>query len=461
MPEMAASQHRQLSVEYRALEELKPYERNARTHSKKQLDQIAESIKEFGFTNPVLIDAKDQIIAGHGRVDAAKALGYVKVPTIRLEDMSEAQRRAYIIADNRLAENAGWDNDILAAELQFLVDAEIDFDISLTGFDAPEIDILIETAQAKTDPDDQVSPVSDDMPVVSRTGDLWQLGRHRLLCGDALVAESYMALLQGEQAEMVFTDPPYNVPIDGHVSGLGANRHEEFEMASGEMTPEEFKDFLCQVFVNLTANSSDGSIQFICMDWRHIHEITTAAAGVYSETKNVCVWNKDNGGMGSLYRSKHELVFVFKNGKSPHINNIELGRHGRNRTNVWDYPGVNSFSGERAQAQAMHPTVKPLALVADAILDCSNRNGIILDPFSGSGTTIMAAERVGRQARCIELDPRYVDVAIRRWQEATGEQAVDARTRSRFSDIEKLRLAEQTQQGTNDVSKPVGGKSNV
>ncbi len=440
-PGVAGEQIRQLSVVNRAIEEIRPSERNARTHDKKQIDQIAASIREFGFTNPVLIDAEDRIIAGHGRVDAARNLGYSIVPTIRLEDMSETQRRAYIIADNRLAENAGWDREILATELQFLVDAGADFDLTLTGFDTPEIDLLFEGTGSAPDPDDDVPALSDDTPPVSKPGDLWQLGKHRLLCGDATVPDSYATLLQNERAEIVFTDPPYNVPIDGHVSGLGANRHEEFGMASGEMTPEEFTDFLRQVFANLAVNSIDGSMHFICMDWRHIPEITTAAAAIYSETKNVCVWNKDNGGMGSLYRSKHELVFVFKNGTGPHINNVELGRHGRNRTNVWDYPGVSSFGEGRAEALAMHPTVKPVQLVADAILDCSGRNGTVLDAFVGSGTTILAAEKVGRQARGIELDPRYVDVSVTRWETATGAQATEANTGLSFQDLCRERRA--------------------
>lgn len=448
-----------LAVCNRPLQDLKPYEQNARTHSSRQIDQIAASIREFGFTNPVLIDSENRIIAGHGRVDAAKRLGYTEVPTILLEDMSDAQRRAYIIADNRLAENAGWDNDILANELQFLLDTEINLDVSLTGFDMPEIDIIIESALNNTGLGDRLPTKLDDAPAVSRVGDMWELGRHRLLCGDALDLDCYQLLMQGDVAEMVFTDPPYNVPIDGHVSGLGAIQHEEFGMASGEMSVEEFTNFLRSAFQNLTSHSTDGSIHFICMDWRHIPEITTAAGTIYSETKNVCVWNKDNGGMGSLYRSKHELIFVFKNGEGTHINNIELGRHGRNRTNVWDYPGVNSFSGERAQAQAMHPTVKPLALVSDALLDCSNRNGIILDPFSGSGTALIAAERVGRRARCIELDPLYVDVAIRRWQEETGEHAVDIKTGLGFADIEKSRSTEKTRQGTEGEGNAVGDKS--
>ena len=234
---------------------------------------------------------------------------------------------------------------------------------------------------------------------------------------------------------MVFTDPPYNVPIDGHVCGLGRVRHGEFVMASGEMDEEQFTSFLTTVLRNLAAHSQDGSVHYVCMDWRHMGELLAAGRAAYTELKNLCVWNKDNGGMGSFYRSKHELVFAFKNGTAPHINNFELGQNGRYRTNVWDYPGANSLKAERMEELRMHPTVKPLALVADAIRDCSHRGGLILDPFVGSGTTLMAAERTGREACVLELDPRYIDTIIQRWQAAGGEDAVHADSGETFAGI--------------------------
>ncbi len=424
-----------LKVEYRDPKVLKPYDRNARTHSKKQIRQIADSIKEFGFTNPVLIDGTSRIIAGHGRVAAARLLGIDEVPTIRLENMSEVEIRAYVIAENRLAELADWDDEILAIELQALV--ELDFDVEVTGFETAEIDLLIQSLDApgSVDEADRLPELDETAPAVSRLGDLWRLGRHRLLCGDATRPESYEQLLAGERAQMVFTDPPYNVPIDGHVCGLGRTRHAEFAMASGEMSERQFAAFLETVFGHLAAYSVDGSIHYVCMDWRHMSELMTAARGVYAELKNLCVWNKTNGGMGSLYRSKHELVFVYKNGTAPHINNVELGKHGRYRTNVWDYAGINTFAAGRLDTLAMHPTVKPVALVADAIKDCSKRGGVVLDAFGGSGTTLIAAERTGRRGYVIEMDPRYVDVSIERFQQLGGEEAVHDETGLSFADL--------------------------
>lgn len=425
-----------LNVVNRPVTALKPNTRNARTHTAKQIGQIAISIERFGFNNPILIDTADQIIAGHGRFAAAQALGFSEVPTIRLEHLTDAQMRAYVIADNRLAELAGWDKEILALELQNLLEADIDFDITDLGFDTADIDILLSNRDgADESPADNVPPVDDGVPI-SREGELWRIGDHRLLCGTALADESYATLLGGELAQMVFTDPPYNVPIAGHVSGLGKVQHGDFAMACGEMSEAEFTRFLSTVMRCMASASCDGSIHFICMDWRHLLDLLRAGRIAYSEFKNLCVWTKDNGGMGSLYRSQHELVAVFKKGAGPHINNVELGRHGRYRTNVWCYAGMNSFQAGRDDLLAMHPTVKPVALVADAILDCSHRGGIILDPFVGSGTTIIAAHTKGRRCYGIELDPRYVDVALRRCRQTLEVEPVCAATGETLSQRE-------------------------
>ena len=414
---------------------LRPYPGNARTHSAKQIAEIATSIKAFGFNNPVLVDKNDTIIAGHGRVAAAKKLGLDTVPCVRLEHLSKAEKRAYILADNKLAEKAGWDRDILAIELQHLADLDLDFDITATGFEMAEIDLLLSDADAdQADPADAVPELAVG-PAVTQPGDVWQIGRHRLICGDSTLSETYARLLVGERAQMVFTDPPYNVKIDGHVSGLGATKHREFAMASGEMSEAEFTRFLKDVFAQLAGHAVDGAIHFVCMDWRHVGEVLAAATPTYTELKNICVWAKTNGGMGSLYRSQHELVFVYKNGRAPHINNVELGRHGRYRTNVWQYAGANAFSATRDGDLAMHPTVKPVALVADAILDCSRRKGIVLDAFAGSGTTLVAAERTGRRGYGIELDPLYCDVIVRRLATVAGLEAVHAVSGRTFSDL--------------------------
>lgn len=425
--------------------DLKPRATNPRTHSKKQIRQIADSIERFGFTNPVLVDRAGGIVAGHGRVDAAKLLGIKIVPTIRLEDLTDTEIRAYVLADNKLAENAGWDREILAIELQGLDALDIDFDITITGFDTPEIDVLIGELDAdeEDDPADEVPAVGDGPPV-TRPGDIWCIGKHRLICGDATDPDICARLLDGAEAQMVFTDPPYNVAINGHVSGLGKVKHREFAMGSGEMTEDEFTAFLATVFGNLADHSTDGAIQFICMDWRHIGEVIAAGGDAYTELKNLCVWAKTNGGMGSLYRSQHELVFVFKAGTGPHINNVELGRHGRYRTNLWSYAGINSFGKGRDAELALHPTVKPVKLVADAIRDCSKRDGIVLDAFVGSGTTLIAAEKTGRRGYGIELDPRYCDVIVRRLAAAADVEAIHAATGTVFAEIERERAAGAT-----------------
>ena len=426
-----------LRVEERPIGSLQVQSRNPRTHSAKQIRQIAESIKTFGFTNPLLIDATGAVIAGHGRLRAAQQLGLATVPTIRLDGLSPEHVRALVIADNKLAELAGWDQDLLALELQDLAELDLDFDLEVIGFETPEIDILVghATKGEESDPADQPLALDPEAATVSRPGDLWAIGPHRLLCGNALDEHVYARLLGDRRARTVFVDPPYNVPIDGHVSGLGRHRHGEFAMASGEMSEVEFVRFLEQALRLHAAHSVDGAIHFVCMDWRHLRELLTAGLAVYNELKNLCVWEKSNAGMGSMYRSQHELVAVLKVGTASHINNIDLGRYGRYRTNVWRYAGANSFGQERDQTLAMHPTVKPVRLVADAILDCSRRGDIILDGFSGSGTTLLAADRTGRIGYGIELDPRYVDVARRRMLEHTGRDAIHVETGKSFDEI--------------------------
>ena len=420
---------------------LRPYKGNARNHSKKQVKQIAASIARFGFTNPVLVTDDGEIIAGHGRVEAASTLGWKRVPTLALSHLSDADRRAYVLADNKLALNAGWDREILAIELQGLVDLE--FDVELTGFSLAEIDLVLDEA-GEADPDGNDAP-EDILPVVSgpavtRGGDLWELGRHRLLCGDTRDAAGMDRLMSGERADLVFTDPPYNVAIDGNVCGLGSVKHREFAFAIGEMSGAQFTVFLTDTLSNISRVMRDGAIAFVCMDWRHMGELITAGAIAFTELKNLVVWNKTNGGMGAFYRSKHELVFVFKQGTSEHTNSFGLGGTGRYRTNVWDYAGISSIGAGRAEELAMHPTVKPVSLIADAIRDCSRRGEIVLDGFGGSGSTLIAAEKTGRCARLIEYDPSYCDTIVKRWEAATGKRARLAPTEERFDDVAESRL---------------------
>lgn len=429
-----------LSIERVPLSALTPSSRNPRTHSEKQLKQIERSISRFGWTNPLLADEAGRVIAGHGRLEAARRLGMAEVPVIRIEHMTEAEKRAYVIADNRLAETAGWDREMLAIELKELIEIEgIDLDVTVTGFDTPEIDILIGELTRPHDENDladEFSPPDAALPPVTQQGDLWVVGPHRLLCGDTRNEAHVERLMAGAKARLVFTDPPYNVPIAGHVSGLGARTHGEFAMGVGEMSQEAFTRFLVGTLANMAAVSLDGAIHYVCMDWRHLHELMTAGREVYDSLHNLCVWAKNNGGMGSFYRSQHELVAVYRHGKAPHVNNVELGQHGRYRTNVWRYPGMNSFGSERDEALAMHPTVKPVALVEDAILDCSHRGEVVLDGFAGSGTTLIAAERSGRCGYGLEFDPRYVDVTLRRFQKLTGLDPVHEASGLTFSELE-------------------------
>lgn len=426
----------------REIAALRPYSRNARTHSRKQLKQIAASIERFGFTNPVLVSDDGEIIAGHGRVEAAKLLGITSVPTLALSHLSEAERRAYVLADNKLALNAGWDKEILAIEFQGLID--LDFDVELTGFSLAEIDFAIDEA-GDADPD-AVDAADDLVPVVTgppvtRMGDLWLLGRHRLLCGDTRSPADIDRLMDGARADLVFTDPPYNVAIDGNVCGLGSVKHREFAFASGEMSQTQFTGFLSETLGNIRRVMRDGAIAYVCMDWRHMGEVLAAGEQAFTELKNLVVWNKTNGGMGAFYRSKHELVFVFKQGTAEHTNSFGLGETGRYRTNVWDYAGISSIGAGRSEELAMHPTVKPVALIADAIRDCSRRGEIVLDGFGGSGSTLIAAEKTGRAARLIEYDPLYCDTIIRRWEKYTGKRATLETTGSIFEDVADERLA--------------------
>lgn len=431
------------AIEYLKASELRPHPRNARTHSRKQIRQIADSIRQFGFTNPLLIDSQNVILAGHGRLAAAKSIGLEQIPCVRLEGMTAQQKRAYVLADNKLALNAGWDEELLALELQGLMEIDLDFDIGITGFSIAEIDSLIEglAPQDAGDPDEEWMPGDNQRSPVTRLGDIWLLGPHRVICGDSLLAATCDALMQGEKAEMVFTDPPYNVPIDGHVGGLGKIRHQEFAMASGEMTSDEFNQFLAKTFQNLVQNSIDGSIHFICMDWRHMKEVLKAGEATYSELKNLIVWAKDNGGMGTFYRSRHELVFAFKNGVAPHINTFELGQHGRYRTNVWQYRGVNTLKAGRMDELALHPTVKPVAMIADAIKDVSSRNGIVLDLFGGSGSTLIAAHKTGRRGYLCELDPVYCDRIVQRWQVYAKDDAILQGMDTSFTEVTHERVA--------------------
>jgi DNA modification methylase len=417
--------------------QIKPADRNARTHPRRQIQQLADSIKRFGTINPIIIDDGGRLVAGHARHEAAKLLRLTHVPAIRLSHLSPAELRAYALADNKLAEKAGWDRPLLAVEIDQLSQElhEIGLDIGITGFEPFEIDALLgDLGGEAPDPADEVIEPRKG-PAVAHAGDLFLLGEHRLLVGDARERRNFRRLLEKSTARLAILDPPYNVKVQGHVGGRGRTKHREFKWASGEMTPADYTRFLEQTLTLCSAHSVDGSIHFVFIDWRHIDELSAAGKAAYDELKNICVWAKTSPGQGTFYRSQHEFVFVFKRGQAPHLNNFELGQHGRMRSNVWQYPGVNTFRAGRMDELRMHPTVKPVALVVDAMRDVSRRGDIVLDVFAGSGTTIMAAERIGRQAFCMEIDPTYVDVTIERWQRFTRRDAVLEATGETFDEL--------------------------
>jgi DNA modification methylase len=420
------------------IRDLHPNPKNARKHPPGQIDLLAASICEFGFLIPLVIDETGLVLAGHGRLEAAKKLDFKALPCVRVDHLSEAQKKAFALADNRIAELSEWDEDLLGEALEELSFEELDFEI--TGFDTVDMDRLLAPPNDNgADPETGLSvDADDDLPDLARTavtrpGDLWILGDHRLICGDALVTQTYRRLLAGTPVRQVFTDPPYNVAIQGHVSGKKGFR--EFSMASGEMSEEEFLDFLERVLEEAVRCVIDGAILHVCMDWRHLDALLFAGRTTGLELKNLCVWVKPNAGMGSFYRSQHELVAVFKHGKAKHLNTFGLGARGRFRSNVWTYPSVMGPRDGINGPEDGHPTVKPTSLVMDALRDCSKRGDAILDPFGGSGTTLIAAERVGRRAHLIEIDPLYVDLTIRRWQCLTGEDAVLADDGRSFDEV--------------------------
>lgn len=435
----------QIKIEYIDLGNINPYKGNPKLHDEKQIQQIVKSIDRFGFNNPILIDEKSEVIAGHGRLLAANMLKLKKVPVVRLIHLSEPEKRAYRIADNKLSENGQWNADLLKLEFseieKLALNLENELNLDITGFDFKEIDVLLaedktsEKANAKLNS----VPYVPKNEIVSRQGDIWLLGTHKIICGDSLNKETFDRLLDGKLANMVFIDPPYNVKIQGHVCGAGQIKHKEFAFASGEMDEVEFTSFLKKAIENISKYSVESSVHYICLDWRHIYELLSASRDIYSKMLNMVVWSKKNGGMGSFYRSQHELIFVFQNGKGSHVNNIELGKHGRYRTNVWQYAGVNSFGKEQDNLK-MHPTVKPVELVRDAILDASKRGNIILDAFLGSGTTLIAAEKAGRVCYGVEYEPLYIDTIIRRYYELTGNWAIHQNSQKSYEQLLKEKL---------------------
>lgn len=409
-----------LNIQNIEITRIREYKNNPKLHNRTQIAKIRESICEFGFINPVLLDENLEIIAGHGRVAVARDMGMHDVPAIILSHLTDAQKRAYRIADNKLTELGKWSIELLNLEFTELSKLDLNFDLDITGFETSEIDLILDS-DGTPDPKNDLIPPLNDADRRCKRGDIWRLGRHTIVCGDALKSDSYAAIMDDDKAQMVLTDAPYNVQVK-NIGSMGKIKHDEFAMASGEMTSDEFTEFLGTFMRHAKDYSADGSLHYFFMDWKHVHEISTAAASVYDEFKNICVWNKTNGGMGSLYRSKHELCFIYKSGHAPHINNIELGAHGRYRTNVWDYAGANAFGGAKDDLK-LHPTVKPVAMLRDAILDVTRRGDIVLDCFLGSGSTLIACELTGRVCRGIEIEEKYCDITIKRFETLTGQKA--------------------------------------
>lgn len=426
-----------LAVELRPIDSLVAFGRKTRSHTKDQIQKLATSIRTFGFNVPVLIDEEGKVLAGNARVEAARLIGLTELPCVPLAHMSPVQKRAFVIAENRLAELSGFDREALRIEFEELAALDLGFSLEVTGFTEPQIDAIVLGGEGGGEKGDAIPAVSG--PPVSQLGDLWLMGDHRLLCADATDPASLKTLLGDEQARTVFTDAPYNVPVAGHVTSGG--KHGEFVMASGEMSDAEFTDFLIKVAIQIEAALIPGGLAYFCMDWRHVRHTLDGAQAAKLQFLNLLVWDKTAGGMGSMYRSRHELIFLFKKTGGSHVNRVELGKNGRNRSNVWTYEGVNGFGAGKAKARELHPTVKPLALVRDAILDSTERGEVVLDLFNGSGTTLIATEQSGRRGRATELDPQYVDVGVIRWQDFTGREATLAATGQTFAQVQAERAA--------------------
>jgi hypothetical protein len=426
-----------------SVDTLKPNGKQAKKHSERQVAEIAGSIEQFGFNDPIEVDENSRIVSGYGRYLAAKQLGMKEVPVIRYSHLSLAKQRAYAIAANKIAEHSEWDLEVLGEDFKLFNDPDINIDPRDTAFTTVEIDNIFQDLEVSGDQDsiDDVERVEPDQRPVTKPGDMWQMDEHWLLCADAREPENYDTLMGAELAQIVFMDSPYNVPNQGHVSKRDGVR--EFAMAGGEMSAPQFIEFQDRICVNIRASVKPGAVIYTCIDHRHLFELRAAADRAFGPHKNMCVWVKTNAGMGTFYRSQHEIIMVYVAPGGTPTNNFRLGGAGRHRSNVWEYPGLSSFGRDREKTVAMHPTVKPVAMVEDALRDCSNRGEIVLDPFGGSGTTLIAAERTGRKARLIEIDPLYCDCTVRRWQKLTGKAARLADGGATFDEVESRRGAGQ------------------
>lgn len=416
-------------IEIVATDEIKIVKGNPNKHTNEHIDEISKNISQFGLMVPILKNKNNELITGEGRYLALKELGCSYIASLTIENLSAEILRAYRIADNQLTRSTEFDYSVLNQEFKFLYDYKI-LGTDL-GFSALQIDKIynyqIESPKQtpSKEPEEVLELKDADIPERVKAGDLWRAGDSFILCANSLKTDSFKYLMQGELAKLVLTDSPYNVPVSGHICGNGKIKHQEFKMASGEMSDEEFeKNFVTPYMGNCIKYSQNGSLHYHFIDWRGLRIFLNVGYKLYSDLKNICVWAKSNGGgMGSLYRSQHEMVCVFKNGDAPHINNVELGKNGRNRTNVWEYPGIRANTPESLELLRLHPTVKPTALLYDILLDVTNQNDIVLDCFGGSGSTLIAAYRSRRRARIIEISPHYCDVILWRWEKESGKKA--------------------------------------
>lgn len=429
-----------MKLERRSLSSLRRLRKRVRKSEKDQVERVARSIETVKQVAPILIDKSAEIINGHVVVEALKLLGATEVWCAVIEHLDEDERSLLHVTLNRLGESGDWDLDALGPLLIEL--EELGFELEATGFSLPELDIIMAPDPEQIDDREEEDIPAPPAEPVSEPRDTWILGKHRLHCGDAADPDCYILLLDGEIVDVIFADSPWNIPIAGFVSGLGKVKHQDFKMGAGEMSREEYISFANRFHELGAAHLAEGGIFYSCIDWRSVDIIMESGRRADLRHINTAVWNKGSGGMGSPYRSAHEFIVIFCKGKKLAVNNIELGKHGRDRTNVWSYPGANRKGSSASKALASHPTPKSTTMVRDALLDVSNRGGIVLDPFMGSGTTIIAAERCGRAARGIEFDPVYVDVAVRRWEKLTGEAAVHAQTGLSFAEMAKQRALE-------------------
>ncbi len=427
----------ELSIIMLSIEQIAPFQNNPRKHPPKQIAMLESAIRKFGFNNPLLLAPASsspggpkkpsyELIAGHARVIAARNIGMTTLPVIILPHLSEAERRAYRIADNAIALKGEWSLELLKTELEFVYNFDVEFDAKALGFEAPEVDAIL---FGEEDEDSGPGRGPDrSRAAISMLGTIWSVEHHRIMCGSSLDSDVWLSLMAGKLADLVLSDMPFNVPVSGHITGSG--NFEEFAMASGELSEAEFAEMIAKALTLQAEHARDGSLSYQFIDWRSVELMIREGRKVYNTLINLCVWVKSAAGMGSTYRSQHELIPVFRKGKTSHRNNVELGKHGRYRTNIWEYSGCTGFSAERKANLAMHPTVKNTQMIADAIMDSTGPGDLVVDAFIGSGTTALAAERIGRICYGIEIDPHYTDLAVSRLIEATGGDAADQNGRS-------------------------------